>query len=127
MARATQDIPYPNGVIRKGTVGGQHYEWTAWVDGKPFMTYHTVWTMGPHVEPKWDTSESCYKIVIKGDPPLEMRLKGGEEADGSSHFHGLPWTGLLCATAVPAVCDARPGLLTHSDLGIMKLHGMVRQ
>lgn len=126
VARATQDIPYPNGVIRKGTVGGQHYEWTAWVDGKPFMTYHTIWTMGEHVEPQWDTRESCYRIVIKGDPPLEMKLMGGEEADGSRHFHGLPWTGLLAATAVPAVCDARPGFLTHADLGIVEPRGLVR-
>lgn len=126
VARATQDIPYPNGVIRAGTVGGQHYEWTAWVDGKPFMTYRTIWTMGEHVEPRWDTSESCYRIVIEGDPPLEMKLMGGEEADGGRHFHGLPWTGLLAATAVPAVCDARPGLLTHLDLGILQPRGLVR-
>lgn len=126
VAKATQDIPYPNGVIRTGTVGGQHYEWTAWVDGKPFMTYHTIWTMGEHVEPQWDTRESCYRIVIEGDPPLEMKLMGGIEADGGRLFHGLPWTGLLAATAVPAVCDARPGLLTHLDLGIVQPQGLVR-
>lgn len=127
VAKATKDIPYPNGVIRKGTVGGQHYEWTAWVDGAPFMTYHTIWTMGEDVDPKWDTSESCYRIVIEGDPPLEMKLMGGEEADGERYFHGLPWTGLLSATAVPAVCDARPGLLTHHDLGILQPRGLVRK
>lgn len=132
VARATQDIPYTlgegiaGGVIRKGTVAGQHYEWTAWVDGRPFMTYHTIWTMGEHVEPKWDTRESCYRIVIEGDPPLEMKLMGGQEADGGRHFHGLPWTGLLAATAVPAVCEARPGLLTHLDLGILQPRGLVR-
>ena len=126
VAKATQDIPYFNGVIRKGTVGGQHYEWTAWVDGKPFMTYHTIWTMGPHVDPPWDTSESCYRVVIHGDPPLEMKLMGGIEADGGRLFHGLPWTGLLAATAVPAVCDARPGLLTHLDLGVVQPRGLVR-
>ncbi|MGE3690103.1 MAG: hypothetical protein AB7F98_01840 [Novosphingobium sp.] len=134
VARATQDIPYTlgegiagGGVIRKGTVGGQQYEWTAWVDGAPFMTYRTLWTMGEHIEPRWDTSESCYRIVIDGDPPLEMKLLGGVEADGRRRFHGLPWTGLLSATAVPAVCEARPGLLTHLDLGIVKPQGLVRR
>jgi hypothetical protein len=41
VAAATKDIPYSlgaglptSGVIRKGTVAGQHYEWTAWVDGR---------------------------------------------------------------------------------------------
>jgi hypothetical protein len=126
VARATADIPYPNGVIRAGTVGGQHYEWTAWVEGKPFMTYHFYWTMGTEIEPRWDNGESCYRVVINGDPPLEMRLMGTEAADGRRPFHGLPWTGLLGATAVPAVCDARPGLLTHLDLGIVQPRGLVR-
>ena len=40
VSKATKDIPYtigpglPGGVIRKGTVAGQHFEWTAWVDGR---------------------------------------------------------------------------------------------
>jgi hypothetical protein len=126
VARATADIPYANGVIRAGTVGGQHYEWTAWVEGKAFLTYHFYWSMGTEIEPRWDNGESCYRVVINGDPPLEMRLMGREEADGRRPFHGLPWTGLLGATAVPAVCDARPGLLTHLDLGIVQPRGLVR-
>ncbi len=133
VAKATQDIPYslgiglPNtGVIKRGTVAGQHFEWTAWADGKPLMIYHFYWVMGEHVEPQWLTHESCYKVVIKGDPPLEVRLMGGEGADGRRPFLGLPWTGLVGATAVPAVCDAKPGLITHLDLGIVQPRGLVR-
>jgi len=133
VAAATKDIPYSlgeglpiSGVIRKGTVAGQHYEWTAWVDGAPFMIYHFYWAMGEDVEPRWNTGDSCYRVVIKGDPPLEVRLMGGEEADGRRPFHGLPWTGLVGATAVPAVCDARPGVITHLDLGVVQPRGLVR-
>ena len=97
VAKATKDIPtlgrLPAGVIRKGTVAGQHYEWTAWVDGAPFMVYHFYWTMGEDIEPRWDIGDSCYRVVIKGDPPLEVRLMGGAEADGRRPFLGLPWTG----------------------------------
>lgn len=133
VAKATADIPYtlgpgiPGGVIRTGTVAGQHFEWTAWVDGRPFMIFHFYWAMGENVDPLWNTGDSCYKVVIKGDPPLEMRLMGGEEADGRRPFHGLPWTALLGATAVPAVCDARPGVITHLDLGIVQPRGLVRR
>ncbi len=73
VAAATEDIPYPNGVIRAGTVAGQHYEWTAWVDGAPLVVYHFYWTMGDNIEPKWDNGESCYRVVIAGNPPLELR------------------------------------------------------
>jgi hypothetical protein len=133
VAKATRDIPYSlgiglpdTGLIRQGTVAGQHFEWTAWADGQPLMVYHFYWVMGEHVEPQWLTHESCYKVVIHGDPPLEVRLMGAEGADGTRPFLGLPWTGLLGATAVPAVCDAAPGLVTHMELGIVKPKGLVR-
>jgi 2,4-diaminopentanoate dehydrogenase len=133
VATATQDIPYslgvglPNtGIVKTGTVAGQHYEWTAWVDGKPLIVYHFYWVMGDHVTPQWLHGESCYKVAIKGDPPLEVHLMGGLEADGQRRFLGLPWTGLLGATAVPAVCDAAPGIVTHLDLGIVQPKGLVR-
>lgn len=132
VAKATRDIPYevgeghPGGVIREGTVAGQHYEWTAWSDGAPLITYHFYWTMGKDVEPRWDI-DSRYQVVIEGDPPLEVRLMGRPEADGKRPFLGLPWTGLLGATALPAVCEARPGVISHIDLGVVQPHGLVRK
>ena len=132
VAKATQDIPYslgiglPNsGVIKKGTVAGQHYEWTAWCEGKTLITYHFYWTMGEHVEPAWDI-DSRYQVVIEGDPPLEVRLMSKPDADGVRPFLGLPWTGLLGATALPAVCEAAPGVATHIDLGVVQPKGLVR-
>lgn len=42
------------GVVRAGTVGGQHYEWTAWSEGLPIMTFHCFWIMGfDGLTPKW--------------------------------------------------------------------------
>lgn len=132
VATATQDIPYSlgiglptSGTVRKGTVAGQHYEWTAWVEGKPLITYHFYWTMGEHVEPRWDI-DSRYQVVIEGDPPLEVRVMSKPDADGLRPFLGLPWTGLLGATALPAICEAKPGVVTHIDLGVVQPHGLVR-
>jgi hypothetical protein len=132
VAKATKDIPYTlgagrtgGGVIKKGTVGGQHYEWVAYADGKPLITYHFYWSMGADIEPKWDI-DSRYQVTIDGDPPLEVRLMSKPGADGVRPFLGLPWTGLLGATALPAVCDAKPGVVTHMDLGVVQPHGLAR-
>ncbi len=132
VAKATKDIPYTlgegrtgGGIVKKGTVGGQHYEWTAYADGRPLISYHFYWTMGENVEPKWDI-DSRYQVTIQGDPPLEVRLQSPPDADGKRPFFGLPWTGLLGATALPALCDAQPGLVTHVDLGVMQPHGLAR-
>jgi 2,4-diaminopentanoate dehydrogenase len=133
VSKATKDIPYsvgeghPGGVIRKGTVAGQHFEWTAWVDGVPFIVYHFYWTMGDDVEPKWSNGDSCYRVVMHGNPPLEVRMMGGVESDGRRPFYGLPWTALVGATAVPAVCDAKPGVITHLDLGVVQPRGLIRR
>jgi hypothetical protein len=133
VAKATKDIPYTlgegrsgGGVIRAGTVGGQHYEWTAWVDGAPLITYHFYWSMGPDIEPRWDI-DSRYQVVIEGDPGLEVRLMARPGPDGVRPFLGLPWTGLLGATALPAVCEAAPGVVTHLDLGVVQPNGLVRR
>jgi hypothetical protein len=133
IAKATKDIPYslgeglPNtGVIKKGMVGGQHYEWIAYADGKPLITYHFYWSMGADIEPKWDI-DSRYQVVIDGDPPMEVRLMARPGPDGVRPFLGLPWTGLVAATALPAVCDAKPGVVTHLDLGVVQPHGLVRR
>jgi hypothetical protein len=33
---------------------------------------------------------------------------------------------LLGATSVQAVCDAKPGVITHLDLGVLQPRGLVR-
>ena len=133
VATATKDIPYTlgenhpgGGVIKQGTVGGQHFEWTGWVDGAPFMIFHFYWQMGTDIEPLWEPGDNCYRVVMHGNPPLEVKVMGLAESDGHRPFNGLPWTGLVGATAVPAVCDARPGLIDHIDLGVVQPHGLVR-
>lgn len=133
VAKATKDIPYTlgagrtgGGVIKKGTVGGQHYQWTAYAGGKPIITFHFYWSHGADLEPKWDI-DSRYQVRIEGDPPVEVRVQSPPDADGKRTFQGLPWTGLLGATAMAAVCDARPGLVSHIDLGVVQPKGLVRR
>jgi hypothetical protein len=127
VATARNDIAYPGGVIRKGTVAGQHWEWTAWADGAPLVVFHLYYVMGQDMQPSWNLGDSRHRIVIDGDPPLELTLMGQAETDGRHPFLGITWTALLGCTAVPAVCEARPGLLTHLDLGVVRPHGLVRR
>ncbi|HET6736061.1 MAG TPA: dihydrodipicolinate reductase, partial [Mycobacterium sp.] len=39
---------------------------------------------------------------------------------------GYTWTAMGPANAIPTVCEAPPGFLTHFDLGLMPLRGVVR-
>lgn len=126
IAIATQDIAYPGGVIDKGTVAGQHWEWTAWSGGKPLVIYHLYYRVGDDMEPAWHLGDSRHHVVIHGEPSFEVTLQATAEADGHHPFLGIDWTALLGCTAIPQVCDAEPGFVDHIDLGVVQPQGLVR-
>ena len=127
VASAVRDIAYPRGVVRKGTVAGQHYEWTGWADGKPLISYHCFWTMGPqNIEPAWDCGESGYRIRIEGDPAMELTMARPPAPEQAKPYLGLPWTAMAGVNVIPAVCDAAPGIITHFELGVPQLRGLFR-
>lgn len=127
VALATRDIAYPGGVVKQGTVAGQHYEWTGWADGRPFITYHWYWIMGAeHLAPRWDCGDSGYRILIEGEPPLELFLGAPKLPTGERPYVGLPWTAMAGVSSIPAVCDAAPGVVTHFDLGVVQPWGAAR-
>lgn len=125
LATATEDIPYPGGIVAKGTVGGQHYEWTAVVEGKPLMTFHCFWKMGEHIKPAWTCGPSGYNLRIEGDPALMLTLSG-VDAQGRPQYPGLSLTALLGVNAIPAVCDAKPGIVSHGQIGLFAPLGLLR-
>jgi 2,4-diaminopentanoate dehydrogenase len=127
VAVATQDIPHPRGIVRAGTVAGQHYEWSAIVDGKPLITFHCFWKLGDtHLEPNWDCGDTGYRIVIEGEPPMELTMAARPRADGYRDFLGLPWTAMAGVNIIPALCAAPPGIVTHFDLGVVGIEGLAR-
>jgi hypothetical protein len=120
---AARDIEYPGGVIRAGTLAGQHYEWKAWVEGAPLVVFHTFWVMSEDVAPEWKCEDNQYRIIIEGDRTTELTLQSrstGREA-------GLLWTAMAGVSAIPDVCDAKPGVITQFDLGLLKPRGLVRR
>lgn len=125
VAAATRDIAYPGGLVKAGTVAGQHYEWMGWVDGAPFITYHFFWKMGDHaVEPKWDCGEPGYRIAIEGNPPMQLTIPRPTRIDNGARYISA-WTAMAGVNAIPAVCDAPPGFATHLSLGVFGPQGMV--
>jgi len=127
VSKALKDITHAYGEVKAGTCGGQHYEWTAWYNGAPIVVYHFYWQLGTDLEPLWEQGEARYRVRIHGEPPLECNLMGGLDGDGRHPFLGLPWTGIVGATAVPAVCEAAPGVVSHIDMGVVQPQGLVRR
>lgn len=128
-ATATADITHDLGVIPRGTVAAQHHTWTARVGGQPLIDFHAIYlTCGPTgIEPAWDWGKTRYRIVIDGDPPTALTLEGVESPDGKMTHPGYNWTAMGAINAIPDVCDAAPGWLTHLDLGLIQPRGLVRK
>ena len=83
---ADSDMPGFKGVIKKGTVASQHHKWTTWVDGKPLITFHEMYTMDEFdaIEPQPDWgSHYHYRIVIDGDEPTELILQAPPDPQGN--------------------------------------------
>ena len=125
VALATQDIPYKGGVVQRGTVAGQHYEWSAWSQGQALMTFHCFWVMGrENIEPMWDCGGSGYRVRIEGNPPMEVSMVRPDGGSGPDKYAGLPWTAMAGVNAIPAVCEHAAGFATHLDLGLYGPQGL---
>jgi 2,4-diaminopentanoate dehydrogenase len=127
-ATATEDIPHELGSIAAGTVAAQHHEWTAWVDGRPLIVFHALYTATDRdkLDPPWDMGKTRYRIVIEGDPATELTLQGVERPDGTMAHPGYDWTAMGAINAIPYVCDAAPGWVNLLDLGMVRPLGLVR-
>lgn len=127
VAKAARDLSPPFGAVPAGSVAGMHFEWTAWADAKPLLVYHSYWTLGDAIEPSWGASGNRYEVVIDGDPPLRVSMEANaQHPSGDQGAWGLVWTAMLGVNAIPAVCDAEPGLITHLDLGVVLPSGLIR-
>ncbi|OBB01196.1 dihydrodipicolinate reductase [Mycobacteriaceae bacterium 1482268.1] len=128
VATAIDDIPHELGSIASGTVAAQHHEFTAWVDGRPLIVFHAMYTTcgAESVDPAWDWGKTQYRVVIEGDPATELTLAGIEKPDGTMTHPGYDWTAMGAINAIPDVCDSPPGWISHFDLGLVQPRGLVR-
>ena len=123
--RPDSDVPDLNGVIAQGTVAAQHHTWTGWSRGRPLVEFNAKYTMGDGlIDPDWVWGTNHYRVVIEGEPPTEFTLQGAPTDGGHVRHPGYVWTAMAAVNAIPAVCDAEPGLVTHLDLLGLQLSGL---
>ena len=126
VASAKKDIPYPGGVVKAGTVAGQHYEWTGWSQGAPLITYHFYWKMGDEdLSENWNCGENGYRLVVEGNPPMELNMPQPKSTDGGVRYISL-WTAMAGVNAIPSLCEAPPGFASHRELGVFGPQGLIR-
>jgi hypothetical protein len=89
------------------------------------------WRKGQHLEPDWPI-EHGYLVDIQGMPSIRTKLEIFPPRDFvASSFQdymvlGMVITALPAMNAIPAVCQARPGIVTYLDLPLLAPRGWVR-
>jgi 2,4-diaminopentanoate dehydrogenase len=114
------DYETASGPIRAGTMGALRFRLTGHLEGEERIVLEHITRMGEHSAPEWPRHSSPlggYRIVLEGMPTYTVDIE--------MHGRGNNLRGLTYATvmreinAIPAVINARPGILSTRDLPII--------
>jgi 2,4-diaminopentanoate dehydrogenase len=140
--RIPADISFdtPTGQIAAGTIAGMRSTLTGYVEGNPTLVIDHVSRMHDDIAPDWPqphisiqprdlgyggaSGRGVYRVEIEGSPSMRCEL---EMADDHDHDLGARMAGASrMVNAIPAVCAAKPGLLSALDLPLITGKGLVK-
>jgi 4-hydroxy-tetrahydrodipicolinate reductase len=117
---ARRDVPLEAGLVSAGTVAATKTVLTGWRAGRPLMSFTSTWFVSTDVDTsdgtKWEfRTPSGWHVVVEGDTPLDVSISfpvaPENYADMTPNL-----TAHRPVNAIPAVCDAPPGIVTTIDL-----------
>ena len=115
------------GVVESGTTGALRFELQGIVGGEPRIILEHVTRLDDDLAPDWPQPHigSGYRIIVSGNPnyTLDLQMMGD---DGDHNTAGLVGTAGRIVNAIPAVCEADPGLLSVLDLPLVGGNGTMR-
>jgi len=130
LGACTEDTDLGWWTLPKGSVGASLAKFKGISGGKPKIEVHLEWQMAPKTEPSWDI-QGCYITTVKGDPTIVNRhmifpATGKPHGSWTPEYFasvGMTITGMPALNAIRSVCDAKPGLITSSDLPLRAFVG----
>jgi 4-hydroxy-tetrahydrodipicolinate reductase len=123
---APEDFEVDAGTVPKGTAAALHFEVRGMVGDKAVVVLEHVTRLRDDLGATWPqpAGHGCYRVQITGEPnyTLDLQLMG---TDGDHNTAGLKSTAMRLVNAVPAVVDAKPGIITALDLPLITGKGLV--
>jgi len=123
---AKADIDLGFGVVEAGTTAAMRFELQGIVDGEPKIVVEHVTRLDDDLAPEWPqpAGYSGYRVIVSGNPnyTVDLQMMGD---DGDHNTAGLVGTAGRIVNAIPAVCDAPPGLLSTLDLPLVTGKGLM--
>jgi 2,4-diaminopentanoate dehydrogenase len=137
---AAESFDTPTGHIEAGTIAAMRSTLTGYVGQKATFVVDHVTRMRDDIAPDWPqphisiepkdlgyglaSGRGAYRVEIEGSPTMRCEF---EMADDHDHDLGARMAGSSrMVNTIPAVCAARPGLLSALDLPLITGTGLVR-
>jgi hypothetical protein len=111
-ATANEDFDLGWMQFGKGTVCGLSMTYSGRAAGRSDIELQLAWTLGYSMTPSWPSEG--YVITVEGEPNMQLKFHSEGETSG-----GGVTTGMNAVHAIPAVCAARPGLVTAAELPLI--------
>jgi hypothetical protein len=122
-----QDLDTSVGLMEAGTVVARRVACEGWIDGRAVITAEHITRMAAKVAPEWPVfdgvGESNYRIVIDGNPSMRCDLDLGRRGEVWGSVSG---TAMRMVNLIPALPDARAGLISSLDLPLMPSRRVVK-
>jgi 4-hydroxy-tetrahydrodipicolinate reductase len=108
------------GRVEAGTTAALRFEVQGMVNGRPAIVVEHVTRLRDDLAPEWPQpgGHGSYRILIEGSPTMKCELELSDAA-GDHNAAGLTVTAMRLLNAIPAVCEAQPGLLSTLDLPLV--------
>ncbi len=116
------------GVIEKGTQEAYRFEVQGIVNGRVAVIAEHITRLRKDSAPQWpmEAAGEGYYVHIDGDPSIKGHI-GLTGPDGDHQYGAILGTAMKLVNSIPAVCEARPGLLTAPvDLPPLMGRGLYR-
>jgi len=110
------------GVLEPGTVGALRITVVGYRNDKPVMRFRANWYCTKDLEQDWDLRDTGWRVQVEGDTPLDISIAFPCSAEDYPKI-SPGFTAHPVVNAVPAVCEADPGIRTAAELKILPVLG----
>jgi 2,4-diaminopentanoate dehydrogenase len=111
--------------LAAGTVAGQRWHWKGRRQGETLVEIDALWTVGGEYPGHWPKPADGWTLTIEGEPSMRahfLSLASWERnVPITEHVRAASIaTAMQAVNAIPALCDAAPGIRTMADLPLIR-------
>ena len=114
------DVNVPGmGLFEQGTQGAFRFQVTGYHGGAPLYALEHITRIDDNCAPDWPyppEGQGCHQVLISGSPRLEVTVHGHDPIEPGVAGGGNASAAAWLVNAIPAVCTAKPGVVTVLDL-----------